>query len=204
MSWGESKAWKKGTENRPLYQGLLEDAAAAPARNAKRAKVVHPEDMPWEMSRQGLLKHLMNEAMNTRMETVDAYMQIIPPGSKSGKHRHLAEECLYVLEGKGYDLHQDCDVEITDTYHWKPQDEVKRYEWEAGDVIYIPPNTIHQHFNADPDRPVRLISAINRIYNKFGLNDLEQIENAPEYEPGVVLTADKIEQYLTKKVLATA
>ena len=204
MSWGESKAWKKGTENRPLYQGLLEDAASAPARNAKRAKVVHPEDMPWEMSRQGLLKHLMNEAMNTRMETVDAYMQIIPPGSKSGKHRHLAEECLYVLEGKGYDLHQDCDVEITDTYHWKPQDEVKRYDWEAGDVIYIPPNTIHQHFNADPDRPVRLISAINRIYNKFGLNDLEQIENAPEYEPGVVLTAEKIEQYLTKKVLATA
>ena len=204
MSWGESKAWKKGTENRPLYQGLLEDAAAAPARNAKRAKVVHPEDMPWEMSRQGPLKHLMNEAMNTRMETVDAYMQIIPPGSKSGKHRHLAEECLYVLEGKGYDMHQDCDVEITDTYHWKPQDEVKRYDWEAGDVIYIPPNTIHQHFNADPDRPVRLISAINRIYNKFGLNDLEQIENAPEYEPGVVLTAEKIEQYLTKKVLATA
>ena len=204
MAWGESKAWKKGTENRPLYQGLLEDAATAPARNAKRAKVVHPEDMPWEMAKQGLLKHLMNEAMNTRMETVDAYMQIIPPGSKSGKHRHLAEECLYVLEGKGYDLHQDCDVEITDTYHWKPQDEVKRYEWEAGDVIYIPPNTIHQHFNSDPDRPVRLISAINRIYNKFGLNDLEQLESAPEYEPGVVLTADKIEQYLKKKVLAPA
>ena len=204
MAWGESKAWKKGTENRPLYQGLLEDAASAPARNAKRAKVVHPEDMPWEMARQGLLKHLINEAMNTRMETVDAYMQIIPPGSKSGKHRHLAEECLYVLEGKGYDLHQDCDVEITDTYHWKPQEEVKRYEWEAGDVIYIPPNTIHQHFNADPDRPVRLISAINRIYNKFGLNDLEQLENAPEYQAGVVLTTEKIEAYLKAKTLATA
>ena len=196
MAWGESKAWKKGTENRPLYQGLLEDAAAAPAKNAKRAKVVHPENMPWEMAKQGLLKHLINEAMNTRMETVDAYMQIIPPGSQSGKHRHLAEECLYVLEGKGYDLHQDCDVEITDTYHWKPQDEVKRYEWEAGDVIYIPPNTIHQHFNADPDRPVRLISAIIRIYNKFGLNDLEQLENAPEYQAGVVLTMEKIEQFL--------
>ena len=196
MSWGESKAWKQGTENRPLYQGLLEDAATAPARNAKRAKVVHPEDMPWEMARQGLLKHLMNEAMNTRMETVDAYMQIIPPGSKSGKHRHLAEECLYVLEGKGYDLHQDCDVEITDTYHWKPQDEVKRYDWEAGDVIYIPPNTIHQHFNADPDRPVRLISSINRIFKYCGLNDLEQIENAPEFDPTVTLDGDKIQAYL--------
>src|SRR6267154_1639283 len=78
MAWGESKAWKKG--------------------NAKRKKIIRPEDMPWEMARQGLLKHLLNEQMNTRMETVDAYMQIIPPGSRSGKHRHLAEECLDDLE----------------------------------------------------------------------------------------------------------
>src|SRR2546429_2575242 len=137
MAWDESKAWLKGRNHQKLYQALLDDAAAAPARNAKRRKIVHPDDMPWEMSRQGLLKHLINEQMNTRMETVDAYMQIIPPGSRSGRHRHLAEECLYVLEGRGYDLHQDCDVEITDTYHWTPQAEVKRYEWEAGDVIYI-------------------------------------------------------------------
>jgi quercetin dioxygenase-like cupin family protein len=200
MAWGESKNWMRGTASGKLYQSLLDDATSAPARNAKRKKIVHPEEMPWEMSRQGLLKHLLNEQMNTRMETVDAYMQIIPPGSRSGKHRHLAEECLYVLEGRGYDLHQDCDVEITDTYHWKPQDEIKRYEWEAGDVIYIPPNTIHQHFNADPDRPVRLISAINRVYKFCGLNDLEQIEDAPEFDAKVVLTAEVIKRYLAKKV----
>jgi quercetin dioxygenase-like cupin family protein len=198
VPWGESKAWRKGRHNQPLYQALLDDAATAPARNAKRKKIVRPEDMPWEMSRQGLLKHLINEGMNTRMETVDAYMMIIPPGSRSGKHRHLAEECLYVVEGQGYDLHQDCDVEITDTYHWTPQAEVKRYEWEAGDVIYIPPNTIHQHFNASPDRPARLISATNRIYKACGLNDLEQLENAPEYDPSVTLTAELVEQYLKR------
>ncbi|HJS77038.1 MAG TPA: cupin domain-containing protein [Burkholderiales bacterium] len=199
MAWDEARAWRKGRSNQRLYQALLDDAAAAPARNAKRRKIVRPEDMPWEMSRQGLLKHLLNEGMNTRMETVDAYMLIIPPGSRSGKHRHLAEECLYVLEGRGYDLHQDCDVEITDTYHWKPQAEVKRYEWEAGDVIYIPPNTIHQHFNASAERPVRLISATNRIYKACGLNDLEQLEDAPEYDPKVVLTAELAEKFLRVK-----
>ena len=196
MAWSESKAWMQGTGNQPFYQALLDDAAAAPARNAKRKKVVHPEEMPWEMSRQGLLKHLLNEAMNTRMETVDAYMQIIPPGSRSGKHRHLAEECLYVLEGRGYDLHQDCDVEITDDYHWKPQEEVKRFDWEAGDVIYVPPNTIHQHFNADPDRPARLVSSINRIFKHCGLNDLEQIEDAPEYRSDVKLTVEYVTSLL--------
>ncbi len=200
MAWDESKNWLAGSAGAKLYQELLDDATTAPSRNAKRKKLVHPADMPWEMSRQGLLKHLLNEGMNTRMETVDAYMLIIPPGSKSGKHRHLAEECLYVLEGRGYDLHQDCDVEITDTYHWKPQDEVKKYEWEAGDVIYIPPNTIHQHFNADPARPVRLISAINRVYRKSGLNDLEQLEDAPEYDAKAVITPEFVTRYLAGKI----
>jgi mannose-6-phosphate isomerase-like protein (cupin superfamily) len=204
MAWDESKAWRKGRNNQKLYQALLNDASTAPARNAKRKKIVHPEDMPWELSRQGLLKHLLNEAMNTRMETLDAYMLIIPPGSRSGKHRQLAEECLYVVEGRGYDLHQDCDVEITDTYHWKPQDEVKRYDWEAGDVIYIPPNTIQQHFNADAQRPVRLISVINRIYQACGLNDLEQLEDAPEYVPDTVVTPELVERFLKRKEKATA
>ncbi len=196
MAWDEARFWIDGQHNDALYQQMLDDATQAPARNARRKKVVRPEEMPWEMSRQGLLKHLLNEQMNTRMETVDAYMQVIPPGSHSGKHRHLAEECLYVLEGNGYDLHQDCDVEITDDYHWKPQDEIQRFEWEAGDVIYIPPNTIHQHFNADPDRPARLISSTNRIFKQCGLNDLEQIEDAPEYTPGVIVTPDLVRRLL--------
>ena len=196
MAWTEAKAWLQGSAHQELYQALLDDAATAPARNAKRKKIVRPTDMPWEMARQGLLKHLLNEGMNTRMETVDAYMQIIPPGSRSGRHRHLAEECLYVVEGSGYDLHQDCDVEITDTYHWTPQAEVKRYEWQAGDVIYIPPNTIHQHFNASASRPVRLISAINRIFKSCGLNDLEQLDDAPDYRAGVALTAEMVSQLI--------
>jgi len=200
MAWSESKAWNKGTINQDLYQGLLDHAENAPARNAKRKKVVRPEDMPWELSRMGLLKHLLNEGMTTRMETVDAYMLIIPPGSKSGRHRQLAEECIYVLEGRGYDLHVDYDVEITDTYHWTPQKEEKRFEWEAGDVIYVPPNTASQHFNADPDRPVRLISAVNRIYKACGLNDLEQLEDAPEYRAGVKVTPQLVEDFLRGRV----
>jgi hypothetical protein len=78
MAWDESAAWLDGTANERLYQRLLDDAQDAPSRNSRRKKIVHPEEMPWEMSRQGLLKHLINENMNTRMETVDAYMQIIP------------------------------------------------------------------------------------------------------------------------------
>lgn len=202
MAWGESEAWLRGEANQALYQALLDDASEAPARNARRRKILHPEDMPWELSRHGLLKHLVNAGMNTRMETVDAYMLVIPPGSRSGRHRQLAEECLYVLEGKGYDLHVDYDVEITDQYRWTPGDEVKRCEWEAGDVIYVPPNTATQHFNADTARPVRLISVVNRIFKASGLNDLEQLEDAPEYRPGVTVTPELVREFLAGRAQA--
>ena len=200
MAWGEAEAWLKGNGNERLYQRLLDEARDAPSRNARRKKIVKPHEMPWEMSRQGLLKHLMNEEMNTRVETVDAYMQVIPPGSRSGKHRHLAEECVYVIEGKGYDIHQDCDVEIDDAFTWIPQKETKRFEWEAGDYIYIPPNTIHQHFNADPERPVRLISSTARIFRQMGLNTLDQMEDAPEYDPFVVLDEATARKYLRGEI----
>jgi len=197
MAWGETSAWLDGVVNDAIYQQMLDDAAVAPRRDAARKKIISPGEMPWELSRQGILKHLLNERMNTRMETVDAYMQIIPPGSRSGKHRHLAEECLYVLEGFGYDLHQDCDIELTDQFEWRAQEHVQRFEWEAGDVIYIPPNTIHQHCNADPQRPARLISATNRIFKYCGLNNLEQVEDAPEYAAGLALTPDYVRRLVT-------
>ena len=76
---------------------------------------------------------------------------------------------------------------------------IQRFDYEAGDVIYVPPNTIHQHFNADPDRPLRLISTINRIFKQCGLNDLEQIEDAPEYQAGLELTPEIIRDFLNKK-----
>ena len=139
-----AEALKASEEFRKEYQG--------------RMNVVKGSDMPFERSPDGLIKHIINEKMNTKECCLDIYMQFLPPGKASGKHRHLAEECLYVVEGHGYDLHQDCDVEIIDTYRWQPQAEIKRFEWEAGDVIYVPPSTIHQHFNDDARRPARLIS----------------------------------------------
>src|SRR5215831_5446017 len=53
MAWDEAKAWLSGTLNGNLYQNLLDDALTRPARNARRKKIIHPEDMPWEMARRG-------------------------------------------------------------------------------------------------------------------------------------------------------
>ena len=47
-----------------------------------------------------------------------------------------------------------------------------------------------------------MISCTNRIYKNCGLNDLEQIEDAPEYNPNVVLTAELVKDYLTARASA--
>jgi len=81
-------------------------------------------------------------------------MQIIPPGSRSGKASASSRGMRVRTRRSGYDLHQDCDVE----YRHVSLDAAggdQALRMGAGDVIYIPPNTISQHSNASTDRPVR-------------------------------------------------
>ena len=180
MRHEEWDRWSKGKRIARYYQERLKEAEGATTAAGKLKKVVRPEEMPWEHSRQGRIKHLVNEKMPVRIKSVDAYIQEIPPGSRSGKHRHMAEEVLLIMEGRGYDLHWDVDIELGERYRWKVASEPQRFEWEAGDIVYIPPNTVHQHFNGDAARPARLIAATNRIYRHLGFDDLEQLEDAPE------------------------
>jgi len=178
----ESKYWQRGDKRDDFYNVHLEEVKKKREEEKKLLTVIKPEQMPWEDSRQGKIKHLVNEKMGTKMRSIEAYMQILPPNGCSGRHRHMAEEILYVLEGKGYDIHWDPELELKDKYYWKIPKEGKKYEWEEGDVVYIPPNTVHQHFNASPDKPARFISAINPVYKFLGYDDLEQIQDAPDYK----------------------
>jgi len=145
------------------------------------ANIVTPEQMPLENSPEGLIKHLVNERMTTKECCVEAYMQFLPPDGRSGKHRHMWEEVLFVVEGSGYDLHWDLKFDCLDKFDYQWESEPKRNEWQRGDFIYVPPFTIHQHFNADSVSEARLIVISNRIVKAMGFDWLDQLENAPGY-----------------------
>lgn len=179
MPFEEAKKWSRGTRKTNYYAESLEEARQEQRRDEELQKVVKAEEMPWDESPQGRLKHVCNEKTNARVKTVDIYIQEIPPGSRSGKHRHMAEEFIFILEGRGYDLHWDVDFELDEKYTWIPAQEPKRFDWQEGDIVFVPVNTVHQHFNADPNKPARFISGTNRIYKAMGFHDLEQIEDAP-------------------------
>ena len=148
-------------------------------RYATLPNVVKAENMPWERSPDGLIKHLVHHRLDTRECCVEAYMQFLKAGERSGKHRHMWEEVVFVVEGSGYDLHWDLKYDCLDKFEWEWAAEPKRFEWKRGDFIYIPPFTNHQHF---ADEEARLIVISNRIVKDMGFDWFDQVEPAPGYE----------------------
>ena len=146
-----------------------------------RLHVVPSEQMPYEHSPDGLIKHVINERMDTTECCVDAYMQFLKPGTKSGKHRHLSEEIVFVLEGTGYDLHWDVKFECFDTFEWDWETEPKRFDWKPGDFVYIPPYCAHQHF-ANPGNDARFLCITSRIVKAMGFDWFDQLETVEGYK----------------------
>ena len=146
-----------------------------------RLNVVKAHQMPFERSPDGLIKHIINENMDTKECCIDVYMQFLPPGKASGKHRHLSEEIFYVVEGSGYDLHWDVRVDCKDEFEWSWETEPKRFDWSQGDFVYIPPYCTHKHFNADSANEARIVVINSRILKPMGFDWFEQLENAEGY-----------------------
>ena len=161
----------------------IQRSAEFRAEYKTRKKVVKAADMPFENSPDGRIKHIINDRMGTAEECIDAYMQFLEPGKASGKHRHLSEEIMFILEGSGFDLHWDVNFECLDEFDWQWAEEPKRFDWKAGDFVYIPPFCAHQHF-ADEGAEARFICITSRIVKAMGFDWFDQLENAEGYEAG--------------------
>jgi len=179
VSVKESTEWSRGTNMVSFYADLLDGRVNGGVRGKRERKVVCPEDMPWEDCAQGRLKHVVHDQMDVRIYGHDAYIQIIDEGSSTGQHRHMWEEVMYVLEGEGSDLHWDARSIIGDTYEWEFAEEPLRVCWKEGDLIYVPPNSIHQHFAANGGGGARLLVASARAYRWLGFDEVAQIVASP-------------------------
>ncbi len=82
-----------------------------------------------------------------RLRLLDTILVEIPPGGELAPHRHLAEEMIYIVSGKGY------------TLMWnRSEGKQERYEWAEGDLLSPSLNAWHQHFNGSSDTPARYLS----------------------------------------------
>jgi gentisate 1,2-dioxygenase len=151
-----------------LYQ--LRDYQRQHQRNG--AWLIKGKDLPWERNRQGKMKWFLHPALdNTSIRSMLFVMQEIPPGGKSGVQKTPGGQVMYIVSGRGYTL---LDGE--------------RFDWEAEDVVNIPirANGVHvQHVNIDRREPVVFVQAEINLMDMLGVDrgsELEQVENAPDYE----------------------
>jgi len=149
-----------------------------------RRKVVKPADTVWETTRDGRVRVLSPPPDgDLRLFSVDVYQQEVPPGSRSARHWHMADEVLYVMSGRGTSLHWEVQAEIAEKYYARIALEPVRHELAPGDTLYVPQNTVHQHVNASSEEPLVLLSASNRLFRHLGYDNVAYLEDAPEWAP---------------------
>ena len=86
----------------------------------------------------------------------------IPPGKSLRPIRHMYEEQILILEGRGA------------TQFWSDGDkQAVTLEWQAGSLFSPPLNVRHQHFNGSSLEPVRFVAVNNAplIVNVYKLPD---------------------------------
>jgi uncharacterized RmlC-like cupin family protein len=173
-----------------FYAQALEASKQFRKEYQSRTKVVKWHDMPMERTADGLIKHIINEGMNTTECCIDVYMQFIPANGSTGTSRHLSEEIAFVIEGKGYDLHYDVSFKCEDEFIWEWDTTPKKFEWGPGDYIYVPPYCAHKRFNTEPESEARVIVINSRMLKAMGLHWFDQLEPAEGFEDLWVPPAD--------------
>ena len=132
-------------------------------RQLDSPRVYKPSEQKWKNGPQKWNKTLLKPGMGL-MQTIQASMEELAPGGRSQKHGHQNPALMYVLNGVGYDVHDG-----------------EQIDWKAGDLLIVPPGTVHQHFNASDDGPARMLVIKSKpIYNFANLNYQEFVEKAPD------------------------
>ncbi|HEU5286872.1 MAG TPA: cupin domain-containing protein [Candidatus Limnocylindria bacterium] len=147
----------------------------------KQKKVITPADTKWETTRDGKVRVILSkDRTDARTHSLDLYQQEIAPGSRSAKHWHMADEMVYVLSGSGQSLQWDVEAEIDDKYYARVPKEPSTWSFGAGDVVYVPTNTVHQLVNTGRE-PLMVLVAQNRVFKFIGYDNVYFFEDAPEY-----------------------
>jgi mannose-6-phosphate isomerase-like protein (cupin superfamily) len=104
-----------------------------------RPRVVRGRDLEYFNGPHVFGKHYL-EPKDGLGQTLHVHLQEYAPGATSQKHGHVNEAVFYILDGEGAEVHDGIE-----------------YDWEAGDVVIVHNNCVHQHFNRSTEAPARTL-----------------------------------------------
>ncbi|MDP3880027.1 MAG: cupin domain-containing protein [Dehalococcoidales bacterium] len=143
-------------------QGIARMAREVDEEWQKSRVVRKSEELKFETNETGTTAQVINNKLGFSNKQISSFIREIPVGWKSGKHKHNMEAIIMIIQGEGYTV-------VDGTKH----------EWKKGDVISVPPMTVHQHFNTGKTEAARFfaVTTIPLMVN-IGSFVAEQLENA--------------------------
>ncbi len=97
-------------------------------------------------------------------QTVQVHFVQLPPHSSNHGHGHQNEAAFYILEGRGYEVHDD-----------------ERYDWGEGDLVLVHTDSVHRHYNPYEERATALVMKAKCAWMYLGL--LQQGRSGPLQDP---------------------
>lgn len=180
MFLGMVQQGRGGPIERPEEFGERQDWSAIWTEGVLgRKKIVTPQDGTWETTPLGRMR-VMNSIQQVEHRQFSVDVAEMVTATRSGKYWKMADELLYVLGGSGYSLHWEVQEEIADRYYARIATRPTRHEITQGDTLYVPQNTVAQHFAADGSR-LHLVSVQNRLFKHLGYDRVHFFEDAPEF-----------------------
>src|SRR5487761_668180 len=98
-------------------------------------------------------------------QTLQIHFVQLPPGSSNHGHGHQNEAAFYILEGRGYEVHDG-----------------QRYDWEQGDLVLVHADSVHRHFNPYDETATALVMKAKTAWMYLGL--LQQGRSRPVTDEG--------------------
>lgn len=146
-------------------------------------KIVHQADRPWEETPDGRLKWLARQGMDTRLFSLDIWLQQVAAGAEEQRRWRMADEVFYVLEGSGHTLEWQVEAEIADRYEARVARSPRRIEWRRGDLVYIAQNTVRQHVAT---AGALLLACRSRLFGLLGYDATAYLGAAAEQTPALL------------------
>ncbi|MGV9351437.1 cupin domain-containing protein [Streptomyces spiralis] len=85
-------------------------------------------------------------------QTIQVHFVELPPQSSNHGHGHQNEAAFYILEGRGYEIHDD-----------------QRYDWAKDDLVFVHTDSVHRHFNPYDETATALVVKAKSTWMFMGL-----------------------------------
>ncbi len=95
-------------------------------------------------------------------QTLQMHFVELQPGGSNRGHGHQNEALFYIMEGRGYEIHDG-----------------KRYDWAKDDLVVVHCDSVHRHFNASKtEKALALVMKAKSTWMYLGL--IQQGRGGPE------------------------